>query len=650
MLWKPYPTRRISAMPALFFAAMAALLMLSACQKTAVTPPSQVSKPTPVVVHGDLVSAPQRSAEIASLMSQTTSEDELQHVLIRLDALIGAGGPLAEEALFRKAELMLARDVPGAEQTVAMALSRYPRHALVPYAYVWRAEWWIRQDEGDRALADMHAALLHPYLTRELADRILTVGPASIHLASETVAVDWLLAAANVDKESQESWLRLAARRSSLATVERVFSDMRVARSVLPSYALYSAQAHLMAGDAMAVNRIKALLQGQEPRARQMEQLQSWAAGEMRAATIGIMLPLSGAYARYGKQALQGIRVALSSLDSAAYITLRVEDTGSNAEQAIAAYRQLQAESVNMIVGPLLVDSAQAILPYLSPDLPVISLTGHTELAGQSPALFIHTLSPLAQVTAMASYAWHHGARRMVVISESGTNQSESEMFSASFTALGGEVLQTLQLPAEGMDYRDELRRLRFETDDDEQLALLDEELAVFLPPMDMEIRMPVSFDAAYLALPGRKVALLGGQLAYADINGVNLYGSSRWQDGHLLDDRGRYLSKSRFVAAGEQAGGENEDPALNRIHFMLREAWGDAKTPELLLLAYDSMRIAAMLTSRLGLNARAIQASLHQPEGFPAVTGHVYFDDAGIGQKQLDIFTIRKGKIEPAG
>jgi len=647
MLWKHYLSHRLSAMPSILIAAMAALLLLSGCQPKA--PPSGVAAYKPVLHR--MAAAPEMAAEIRALMEQAAAGARMEQILPRFEAMIaGAAGPIREEALFRKSELMLARDVPGAEQAVAAALARYPQHALVPYAHMWRAEWWLKQEAPDRALEDMRAALLHPRLTRELADRVLELGPASARIASEMAAVNWFLAAAQVDTASRDIWLRMAARRSSLETVERVFADHTVERELLPSFALYSGQSRLLTGDTAAVGRIAALLAAAMPAAPQLRQLQAWAKGEMRAATIGVMLPLTGQYARYGREALQGIRIALASLESGAYITLRVEDTASDKLHAIEAYRQLSNESVNMIIGPLLAETTEAILPYLKPDLPLISLTGHTELAHRSPSLFIHTLSPLAQVSAMASYAWQHEAKRMLVITDAGENQTEADMFVASFEALGGELAQTLQLEKEGMDYRDQLQQLRFDTDDEVMLASLDEDLALFLPAMDIEIHMPANFDGIYLALPGRQVSLLAGQLAYADISGVALYGSSRWQDGHLLDDRGRYLSTARFVASGGKTSGENDDPLLNRIHFMLREAWGSDVTSDLLLLAYDSMRIATMLSSRLGLSDQAMIRGLRDPEGFPAVTGHVYFDDAGIGQKQLDIFTIRNGEIIPAG
>jgi len=137
--------------------------------------------------------------------------------------------------------------------------------------------------------------------------------------------------------------------------------------------------------------------------------------------------------------------------------------------------------------------------------------------------------------------------------------------------------------------------------------------------------------------------------MAYADISGLPVYGSSRWQDGHLLDDRGRYLSHARFASSGS-AGNDSDNRSIRRFQFIYRETWGSNKTTGLMRLAYDTMRVATVITSRLGLKASAIIDALQSPEGFPAMTGHVRFDHDGVGQKQLDIFSIKKGMVVPAG
>ncbi len=620
------------------------LLLLSACQPK--TTSETIVKPAAFQMAEEFTGA----AEIQNIMTQSRTGGDIDVLMRALDRLAKDGAaPIREEATFRKAQLMLEANLQGAAEVAKSAIQTYPQHALVPYAHFWIASWWLEQDESGRALDQMQMSLRHPRLTRELVDKILSLGPELAQKSGEREAVGWLLAAAEIDQAGRNNWLRLAARRASMETVEQLMLDKGMSPNILSEFSLYAGRARLMSGNMEEIGRIVELLSTVMPDAPEIGQLQSWASGEIRAAKIGVMLPLSGKYARYGQQALQGIRIALAGLEYGEYITLRIEDTGSDPIAATEAYRQLADESVQIIIGPLLAETTEALLPYLKSSIPVISLTGRMDLAHRSDALFIHTLSPLAQVNVMADYAWQHVAERMVVISDAGEKQTEADMFVSAFESLGGEVVQTVQLESGVIDYRDRLRQLRFETDDDVVLAELDEDLNVFLPDMDMEIRMPANFDAIYLALNGKQVALLAGQMAYADISGLPVYGSSRWQDGHLLDDRGRYLSHARFASSGS-AGKDSDDPSIRRFQFIYRETWGSDKTTDLMHLAYDTMRIAAVMSSRLGLEASAISDALQNPEGFPAMTGHVRFDHDGVGQKQLDIFSIKKGKIVPAG
>ena len=596
--------------------------------------------------------APETSAQIASLMERGRAGEAPELILTEFDRLIEQGAPLLrDEATFRKAQFMLEQQLPGAEQAVEQIIAVYPDHALVPNAHFWLAEWWISQDEAGRALAAMRQALEHERLSRELADEILVAGSAVVQEAPEREAVYWLLAAARVDADRRSNWLRSAARRTSLSTLEQLHAEASLASDMAPIFDLQVGRTYLMRGDIVAVARIAELLAMVAPESPELLQLQSWASGEIRTASIGVMLPLTGRYASYGQDALRGIRIALAGIETNSYITLRVEDTASDAASAIAAYERLSQESVNIVIGPLLAETTEALLPYLKESLPVISLTGRADLADQSPALFVHTLSPLAQVGVVAEHAWQQGARRMIAISGDEPGLDEGQAFIAAFEALGGEIVHAAHLDSRQLDHRAELRELRFDTDDDELLAALDEDLALFLPEMDIEIHMPVNFDAAYLAMSGKQVSLLAGQLAYADIQDIPLYGSSRWQDGHLLDDRGRYLSGGRFVSSGAGIVSENlDDPAKNQLRFIYREAWGSGTPSELAALAYDTLRIAAVMTSRLGLEEGDISLGLQDSEGFPAVTGHVRFDQSGVGQKQLDLFTIQRGKIVPAG
>ncbi len=624
------------------------LLMLAGCQpkKPTIEVPAK-----PVKSFTRLAPPPQSATEIQELMQRARLGEDIEQILAELDMMIVADmPPISDEALFRKAELMLELQLLGAVEAASEAMLRYPQHALVPYAHFWLAKYWMALDEGERALEEMGLALGHPRLTRELADQMLALGSSLVLEVPEPEGVKWLLAAARVDQGGRDSWLRLAARRASIATIESLHADGTLTPELMPGFDLHAARKYLMAGDQEALARMADLMSSFLPASPELLQVRAWAAGEVRAATIGVLLPLSGDYARYGEEALRGIRMALAGMPGGGQISLRVEDTGGDGDKAVAAYRKLVDEQVDAVLGPLLADVTGALASHLRTDVPVLSLTGRTDLAALSPALFVHTLSPLAQVGFMARYAWQQGAQRMVVIAEDDGNGMlrEAEQFGRAFKGLGGEIMETLILQPGIKDHRPELRRLRFETDDEELLAELDEDLALLLPEMNVEITLPVHFDAIYLVMPGGDVAVLAGQLAYTGIRGVPLYGSSRWVDRHLLDDRGRYLSQARFAGVNAVAGRDDAD--MRRLRFMYREAWGGGAPSELTMLAYDSLLIVAVMSSRLGLAGKALIRELHDAEGFPGITGHVRFDADGVGQKLPGIYGIMKGKIVPAG
>ncbi|MDX8402067.1 MAG: penicillin-binding protein activator [Mariprofundaceae bacterium] len=591
-------------------------------------------------------------------MDQARSgEMDIESALEALDALAASSpAPLAEEAAFRKIELMLEAGWPGAPDAADTLLAVMPDHALAPYARFWLATYWMNMDEPARALEQMELALEHPRLTRELLERMLAVGPELAQAVDATRAVRWLLDAARLDPARRDAWLRLAARRTAEADgalLAALHAEPPRSPDWLARFDLHLGRLYLLNGASDALAGLVDLLAGVRPDAPELATMRGWIAGKGRPATIGVLLPLSGKYARYGEETLRGLRMAM--MRAGGRMSLRIEDTAGDPARALAGWRRLTNEGADIVIGPLLASCARAVagaLVAVGDDTPpVIALTGRVDVAARAAPMFVHTLSPLAQVDFLAGEIRRAGAEKVVVIAgESAGEQAEADAFARAFESLGGAVAAVQRVSTQALDQRDALRQLRSETDDDELLAELDEDLAVFLPPLDVEIRMPVNFDALYLALPGRVVALLAGQLAWADIRGVPLWGSTRWQDGHLLDDRGRYLGMARFAGLGFAMDGLAGARLPAQLVGMYRESWGEPEPPKLTVLAWDTARIAFVLTSRLGLRGRELAEELHNPEGFPALTGQVRFDARGVGQKRMDLFGIRGGRIVPAG
>ncbi len=595
-----------------------------------------------------LMPAPQSAKEIQELLELARVYNEIDMALTGLEELSRlAPAPLNEEAAFRRVELMLEFQYPQAVIETQQLLETYPLHALTPYAHAWLARWWMAQNNDAQALDAFIHVLKHPRLTRELAEEALNSATPIAQRAPEKEAVYWLLSAAEVDLNRQEHWLRAAANRASLDTIFQLQQEKRLEGEALKTFYLHAARVRLMSGQMDEVRAIADILTANMPYDAITQKVEAWASGITQHVTIGALLPLSGKYARFGEEALRGIRLAIASETYADKVDLRIADSESKTAGAVRGYQYLVSNGSDWVIGPLLSEHTEALLPHLVPNIPVISLANQTSVAEASSKLFIHTLAKSVQAAYMANFSWQQGARKAVILSEkSSAAADEAEAFISTFEKLGGEIVEHLTLE-DTIDNRSELQALRERSDDEELLAELDDDIALLSAETELEIRIPVNFDAIYIALSGKRVAALAGQLAYVGVHDIPLYGSSRWQDKHLLDDRGRYLSTSRFVNINFPA---NDSNTLRRMMNAYRETWGVGKPGKLFGIAYDSVLIAAVLGSRLGLQGRDTINGLYDSEGFPGLTGHVRFDKNGVGQKEFEVFTIKRGKLTPAG
>ncbi|PCI43437.1 MAG: penicillin-binding protein activator, partial [Proteobacteria bacterium] len=645
---RPYPTPLFSA---IFFVLFISLFSGCAPKQTIQSIDHSATRDN--TTSTQLLSPPQNSQEIVDLLQLAKQENGLDIALGELLRLsYEAVGPLKEEAAFRRVQLLLKNDYPDALRESTQLLQRFPNHALTPYAHYWLALWWKSHDiaidsepspateQADLLLAELTKALRHPRLTQELANKTLALGRTESANASHEYAMDWYLAAANIDTTHQDEWLRTAAANLSLdqlLTLQQAGSISPQSDAILYSH---FARLQLMSGDMQSLQALSVMLTNNAPYLPLTKKIKRWASGETQDIYIGVLLPLTGIYAHFGKQALNGIRLAMSE-QKQGNLHLYIEDTGAGVGATIAAYQRLKDQDVHWIIGPLLSKHTEALLPYLKKNLPVISLSKQNNLAEASPALFIHNTAKNTQAVFMAQNSINQGMQRMAVIYGADFSQaSEATAFADEFTRLGGEITSSAILNGTGLDQRSILNDLRENSDDEALLEELLFDLALFSPETNLEVHMPVGIDGLYIATTGKQVSQLAGQLAYVDIRNIPMLGSSRWIDGHLLDDRGRNLSSARFV--------KNDITYQDTSNFLdkYREIWGQNQPPKLFVIAYDSTRIATLLGSLLGLHGhRAIQA-MHDPEGFPSKSGHVYFDASGAGNKTFKIFKIKRGKL----
>ena len=566
-----------------------------------------------------------------------------------------APGPLREEAAFRRVQVLLAKQQPSGLFEAQQLIHQFPNHALTPYAYFWLANWWQQQtfeseidssmniDAINQSMNALTLALKHPRLTQQLAKQIIALASLEVANASPDEAIAWYIQAAHIDTQRQDQWLRSAASLLSLESLQTLQEQAIISPELDGPLYLYLARSQLMSGNINDLQALDAYLSLQNPRLPITRKIHAWASGEIQDIYIGILLPLSGRYAHFGEEALNGIRLALDEQAQSQHIHLYIEDTHGDRTTAVAAYQALTLRNVDWIIGPLLSANTEALLPHLKKNIPIISLSKENSLAEVSTALFIHNIAKETQAAFMAQYAYAQGIRQMAVIHGMRRDEySEADAFSHTFIELGGEISANVEIDTSKINHIAELKTLRETTDDEALLEELLSDLALFSPETKLEIHLPAAMEGIYIATTGKQVSALAGQLSYVDIRGIALLGSDRWSDGDLLDDRGRNLASARFI----QTNNFHSDSTLLR-HF--HDIWGAGRPSKLFTTAYDSTRIATLLGSRLGLHGQYAIQALQDPEGFPSASGHVTFDAQGVGHKDFNIWRIGGGKIIPA-
>ncbi|MDQ6956611.1 MAG: penicillin-binding protein activator [Mariprofundaceae bacterium] len=603
-----------------------------------------------------LLAPPQNSQEISELLQLADEPGALDIALDELQRLSNESpSPLKEEAAFRRVELLLKNHYPNALADTNLLLQEQPNHALAAYAHFWIALWWKSQEletdialsptteQSDMILAELTQALQHPRLTRELAEQALALGRTESVNASHEYTINWYLAAAHIDIAHQDEWLRAIAANLSLDQLLSLQQSAIISPQKDAMIYSHFARLQLMSGNIESLQSLSAILSDNAPYLPLTQKIKRWASGDTQDIYIGILLPFTGTYARFGKEALNGIRLAMSE-QKQGNLHLYIKDTGDGIDATIAAYKSLNKQGVDWIIGPLLSKHTEALRPYLKKNIPVISLSKQNSLAEASPALFVHNTAKNTQAVFMAQNSINQGMQRMAVIyGNKQSEMSEADAFADEFTRLGGEITSDIALNDNNLDQRGVLNDLRENSDDEALLEELLSDLALFSPELNLEVHMPVGIDGLYIATSGKQVSELAGQLAYVDIRNIPMLGSSRWMDGHLLDDRGRNLSSARFI--------QNKTNYQDTSNFLeeYREIWGQGQPKKLFVIAYDSTRIATLLGSRLGLRGHSAMQAMHDSEGFPNKSGHVYFDEFGAGNKTFKIFKIKRGKLIPS-
>jgi len=359
---------------------------------------------------------------------------------------------------------------------------------------------------------------------------------------------------------------------------------------------------------------------------------------------IGITLPLSGPYAKYGQSILDGAMLADELLQESNFpVDLLVYDTRADNITAAREAQILADAEVDIVVGPLLSNVAATAsamtscsdMPLL---VPVATEAGFAEL---SPGCFQLSTNVETIGRGMAQYAVkHRGMTTLAVICPTTIDEmTMADAFADEAKRLGAHVLAVERFRPGETDFGPYVNDIKE---------------AILGPPQDSifyitlegdtlkEGEAPVSFDGFFIPATEDQLYLLLPQLEFYRVT-TSYLGTDEWNTGKVLKLGEKILKDAVFYssrAAMQQAAGYDKFAAAY-------DAKHGTEPDRLAAVGYDAVNLMAD-AYRAGMKTRGdIINYLSGLEAYEGASGKITFgrDRTNL---QLPLFNFRDDQVRP--
>lgn len=352
---------------------------------------------------------------------------------------------------------------------------------------------------------------------------------------------------------------------------------------------------------------------------------------------LGCILPLSGSHAAYGDRALDAVLLA-AGVFSAKETPLRIliEDSLSEPAVAGAAVGKLFRAGASCILGPLGSQEAlEAAKEAQRLKIPILPLTQREGIAGIGDYVFRNFLTAALQVRTVVRYAQAElGLRRFAVLyPDDPYGREMARLFREEVRRSGGEIGKERSYRADQIDFGREIQALGGVTPVGPGDGVVAE-----APP-----KAAPDFEALFIPDSHVRVAMIVPQLAYYDLAGIRLLGTSGWDSPELLKINPKHLQGAVFVNG---FFANSFRPEVNDFLEDFYTAYGrEPDAMEALVFDAASMAVKALLQNRAG-GREGLRDGLAQMKDYPGVTGRTTFPASRDAEKDLFVLTVRDGRI----
>lgn len=271
----------------------------------------------------------------------------------------------------------------------------------------------------------------------------------------------------------------------------------------------------------------------------------SWAADPVK---IGLILPMSGPFAAYGKQIEHGVKLYLAQHGDTyggRKIELIVKDDNPGTSGDIdkrLAQELVVKDKVDILAGFGLTPSAFAVAPLATEaKKPMVVMNAATSAITTKSPYIVRTSMTLPQNSApIASWAAKNGIKKaFTLVADYGPGQDAEAQFKKTFTAAGGQIVGEVRAPVKNPDFAPFLQKIKDAKPD---------AVFIFLPPGAETIAFMKGFQERGLAQAGIKL-ISTGDLPDEDIldaigdSALGLVTSFHYSEAHKSPENQAYVA-----------------------------------------------------------------------------------------------------------
>ncbi len=385
--------------------------------------------------------------------------------------------------------------------------------------------------------------------------------------------------------------------------------------------------------------------------------------------TLGVLLPLTGPFASYGEESLRGILLAARIYDADSKlrrpsvstsgpglpalaidgcaregIRLLVRDSGGTPERAAAAVRSMaRHRDLVAIIGPLLSAEAEAAAEGAEDaGVPLLTLTSREEVPRMGRYVFRLRTTPRDEVRYLVDHAVGKlAARRFAILyPQDNYGRGMRDQFWQVVEELGGHVVAVSSYSPEATDFADAIRRMigyslltrgeKVALKERDALMrrarrLLPEKGAIarkvayqLLGPEGDPLPPIIDFDALFIPDSYEKVVLIAPQLAFHEVEGVQLLGTGAWSHPDLLRIARKHV---RGAVISVPFHPDSQFPFVAKFVERFRRTFG-AAPDRFAAQAFDAASLV-LVQLAAGLDSRSsVRDGVLRTQAFPGVSG----------------------------